>query len=270
MKMIIAAVALLLIVSIPCQLLAGVRVIKGGRDTVTEKLDLDISKVTKITASTLVRVDIVESDTDQIEVTYDKKIDEFFVIEVVGGDLRIYMKAEDQDGNTLKYTMLNLGVKVPYNNRFNSFEASSAAKIDGLVEIVATDLTIVADGASKVKLMADIKNDCTVTSNSASGVELIGSVDGDCYVTSDSASSVELTITASELHAKVDSASSVKAKGRVEMINITADSMSSFNGEDLICNKGTLSASGVSTIRYKSTGEFETSKDGLSTIKNKL
>lgn len=239
--------------------------VKGSTKRSTKTIELNIEQITSLEVCTAIDVVVVEGEANQIEVELNDNLWEYLYIITQGDKLSIYL----ENGRGNGFSSIDATVKVPYNARLSSFEASTASSIISEVDIIAPELKISADAASRVELSAVVKGDCRVEVDAASRVDLIAKIGGRCLVDVDAASRADLTISASELHTSIEAASKVVAEGWVDILRVDAEAMSRFSGDKLRCGEGQLSAEAMSKITYSSTGEgkFKTSKEALSSIK---
>ncbi len=239
-------------------------VIKGGKTQITKCFDIDLQDVEKISVQKAIDLEIIESQSSSIEVTINDNLLEYFRLEVKGRELRISLKDKFSYGNNI-----HIEVKLPYNNRYNSFSAEAASSIRSQVDIIAPSLDIEASAASKVELAAAVSGNCRVDVEAASKVVLIAAIKGDCKVDVEAASKAELTISAQQLSATIEALSMVEAEGWVDRLRVEAEALAKFDGAKLECAHGDLQAAALSNIVYSSPGSFSSSKEGLSSIENR-
>lgn len=234
----------------------------------TFKRHMDLSQVTKIKAKNLVRVEIVDSKAEYIEIEINENLLDYFSLDVVGDELQASLQSASEE-LAIRYSGgLFVTVKVPYNGLYFSFDATAASSISSSVDILAPELEVEADAASKINIVAVVEGDCSVDVDAASRVDMIAKVGGECLVKVEAASYADITVNARALVARVEAFSKVEAQGSATMLDVEAEDMALFDGRSLRCESGRLIADGLSKITYYGLGEFKTSSEGLSKIKN--
>ncbi len=239
--------------------------VSGG--IIHQSRSIDLSGVTKIVADRAVKVEIVDTESEDIEIDINKDLLEYLVLKVDGERLTVAMHYS-VERLKIRGSWIDIRVRIPYNKLYSSFEVSAASSIISSVDIVATEAWISADAASYIELKAVVARDCHVEVGSASSIDLIATVGGVCNIEVRAASNADLTINAEELNASLDGYSKIEVQGRVKRLNVEAESCTSFNGSSLSSESGKLSAEGMSKISYRGSGEFSQICEGLSKIKN--
>ncbi len=242
--------------------------ISPSEKVLTLERDIDLSQVTRIKAKNLVRIEIVDSEAEHIEVVINENLLDYFTLDVVGDELRASLQSSNED-IAIRYSGgLFVTVKVPYNGLYSTFKATGVAKITSSVDIVAPKLALEADAASKVDIVAVVEGDCSVDVEAASRVDLIAKIGGECHVDVEAAAYADITVNAKALVARVEALSNIEAQGNVTWLDVEAEDIGIFDGRSLRCESGRLSAEGLSKITYYGLGDFKTSSEGLSKIKN--
>ncbi len=182
---------------------------------------IDISNVTAIEASRSVEVKIISNEIakDKITISANDKIINDIDVQVRGNKLVITVNDQIKRISNKD----DIEVTVPYNEKLNSFSATSAAEIESDVTIKSQSLYINATSAASIDLTAEVS--------------------GDCYIKATSAADVDLNLVAINLDVKATSAAEVSVEGVVSNSKIDINSAAKYDGEDLKSQDVTINAS---------------------------
>lgn len=129
----------------PESLSASNRRIKGSGTIVTRTIPAPDFE--KISASRAVKVIITDEIEDRIRIEADDNLMDHIVAEASGDELRISI-----DPKINSVSDIHVTVTVPDNGKIRALEASSASEITCATALGATDISLEASSAAKIKL----------------------------------------------------------------------------------------------------------------------
>ncbi len=241
-----------------------IKKLKGDNNIVEQRVDLDLTQVSRLEASRAVDIIIVESERQEAVIRASSNVMEYLEIMVKGNTLVATIDSRVMSVSNIKAQLI-----IPYNGRYNSFKASSSSEIESLETLRMESLKIDSSSAAEVSLVAIVDGNCDIDLSSSGEVDLIAKIVGSCRVEASSAAEASLTLSVEdEITIDASSSSEVELQGRCQSLVAHVNSSARLDAREMEAKGGRLNASSSGSIIYSDGGGFSVSRSSAGSIKS--
>lgn len=228
---------------------------------------LEVESIDKIDMSSLINVIFIQDDKVSAELIAPDNVMEYYRYKAGNGSLKVWKEGDKQINygktNAPKLIIHSPGLKSVKLSGASSFVAKNLGNKNGNVgftlsgasnvaveNLECADLSVNASGASGFKVAkvnaGDVSVDCSGASNATMVIEDAQTVDVDC-----------------------SGASGVKLAGKAVKVNYDCSGASSIKAKELVAETGSMSASGVSSVKGNIKKLKSKDASGMSKASNK-